>query len=285
MTNAVAVHNTETINDTLRALGLINALESGATARAKINGSTFELADDVFPSNQKTKAPAFHAVLLDTPQEYHGFWFTQAEAELPVIGRPNAGDSFCKSYYAIPSQAGKFAEDGTDCNTCPVRPFIKKGTSPLGDGSKKCSWRADLDFVRTDELGQKLDDTVFTLSLSTTSVIEFKGMRGNASGVISDLNFVQRLMRFAITAWPEMTDQEAMMRAGLALKLGGVVVGVRLATAKSDDGSRSWPVVVLDPVNIIDVEVPVDAPASVALALAPKVISDDASGKFDDLPF
>lgn len=271
--------NVAQITEALRALGLMQQAQSNSFARAKINGTNIEMGDEVFPSNQRTKAPAIHARLLDVPLEYHGMWFTPQEAQ--IVRRPDIQDRFCKSYYHIETQGGKYAEDGTSCETCPVNPFIKRDQSPLENG-KKCSWRADVVFAWTDADGNPLDDRTWTLSLPTTSVIELKGLARSTEphkGHTSDYNFMHKLAQFAIAQWPDKDPGQAILDVSSSLRLGAIVVGIRVEQVKSQDGTRSYPLIIIDPVAIAPVTE--QAPAIPPPAAAKNVTPDG----YDDLPF
>lgn len=259
MTTALVPANNADINATLRALGLMEEEHVSNFNRAKINGTTFELGEDIYPSNQKTKAPAFLGRLLDIPIEYQGVYLTADEAK--ILNRPNIADRFCKSHFdpaIYPNQAdpsgrqGKYAEDGTECHKCPINPYTKRSESPL-EGGKKCSWRGDLVFQLCEEDGTTLDETVWTLSLPTTGMIELKGMRKEPEkGYVSSLNFMQQLSHFAIERFPDDNIAQAVTKAGTALRMGGVIAAFTIIQTKSADGSRNFPVVVLTPRNIVD---------------------------------
>lgn len=279
MSNALVPANAD-ITATLRKLGMMDQESTSDYNRAKINGTTFEMGEDVFPSNQVKKTPAFIGRLLEMPVEYQGVYLTQDEAD--QIGRPDIGDKFCKSHYdasKFPNEAGKYAEDGTECRQCPINPFIKRDASPL-DGGKKCAWRGDVLFQRCEADGTTLDPRPWTLSLSTTGMIELKGMRKDPEkGYISDLNFTQKLARLGITAYPELGAEEAIGKIAMALAMGGVIAEFRLVQAQSSNGARSFPVVQLDPIGVVEVDT-----AFKNLEAGPKNVTpvgDDA----EDLPF
>jgi hypothetical protein len=287
MTSALttAAENMDLITETLRQLNMIRTPEVGLFSRAKIAGATFELADEVYVSNQKTKAPAFFGRLLDLPLEYNGMWLTPDDAAR--LGRPDAADTYCKSYKAIPEQAFKFAEDGTDCNRCNANPWIKRDQSPLENG-KKCGWRADVLFHLTDEMGTDLEATTYTLSLSVTGVIELMGStKAPEKGSVSEYNFYHKLAIFSIGAFPNIDPAAAIAQGSLALRAGRVIAGFRLQQQTNENGSRTWYVPVLDPHNIILED---DAPAPVAAIEAgdtapPAAAAGTTAADFDDLPF
>jgi hypothetical protein len=262
------------ITAALRKHGLLEP-EAPATGinRVTMNGLMFTFDDGtVATSNPKTGAPAFLARLLDTPVEYQAAWLTEPLAR--AIGRPEDANRFCKSHFDVESEARKYSESGADCNKCPIGPFVPKDSIPLEADGRKCQWKADLSFqVVTPEF--TIDDPkVHTLTLSTTSIIEFKGVAKNpVAGSASDFNFMQKLARFGMASDPE-NPTRGLANALTALRLGGVIVEVRAIPTWNADRSRSWSVASFTPVRIIDVAA-ADSPA------LPEVTGVSA----DDLPF
>ena len=280
------------ITATLRALGLIEPEGQGLTSinRANLNGASIELGEDTFPTNQKTKAPAFYGRILDLPDEYQGVFLTEDDAD--ILERPDIAGRFCKSHYnperypneaASDGRSGAYAEDGTECRKCPIMPFIPKDKSPL-ENNKKCQWRGDITFQRCEQDGTTLDERTWTLSLPTTGMIELKGARKEPEkGYITERNFMFRLVDLAIATWPDMPPAAAIQRSAVALASGGVVAAFRAIQFRNAN-SMSFPVVALEPVAII--EDLVNAPDTPALpAEAAKNVTPSAEADEDDLPF
>jgi hypothetical protein len=262
--------------DFTRALAEAGLIQSGPVSgvrRMQIDGSSFVAGDDIFVYNQATKQPAFTARLVGPLVQYQGFYFTEQEAR--IAGRPNMIDKFCKSFFDVPTQARKFAEDGTSCPECPFGPFLKETLT-----GKKCQWRADLELQIMPPSGQLTgDEQIWLLNLSTTSVIEFVGTaRNQPAGSVSDLNFLQKLARMGAETTPD-NPQQGAIRAMRAYQLGGVVAAFRLLSAQNTDGSIKWRVVSLDPVTFVDMPEPEEAPALAAAAIP---VSNPEP---DDLPF
>jgi hypothetical protein len=269
--NASAQDNLAEINRAMAEMGLIQIGDGNLQQRVKIKGSTFEFPDgDIFVSNQKTKAPAFFGRLLDVPLDYQAVFLDEDDAAM--LNRPSAAMRFCKSYYHLPEQNGKRAEDGTSCGTCPIHPFTKKVDSPLKN-QKKCQWRADVVFQMCD-----------------TSVIELKGTsREKNKGSVSDQNFMTKLSMFGMQVFPDKGVTGAVVAAGTALRLGNVIAAFRLVG--TSNGPNNYEVVVLDPVNIIlaDEEASDAAPVQIAAeateapvsepAAAPVAVDDDNAAK------
>lgn len=267
--------NKNLITDALREMGLASQGGDSQWGRAKINGTTLDLGDgNVFVGTSEDNT--LYGRLTDIPLEYQGMWIEAGDAT--ILERPEAAESYCKSYYHIESQGGKFAEDGTNCDTCPVKPYIKRDDSPLPN-NKKCSWRADVVFRWTDKLGQEQDARDWTLSLATTSVIEMKGTsREPQKGFINDDNFMHRLAKFGMTVFKDDDPKVAIAKIGAMLKSGRLIVSFKVV--QKTGGPRNFPVIIMEPVNVILDE---------AEAAAPKQVASDKAeadaNAYDDLPF
>lgn len=273
---APAAMSRDDVTAALTQLGVIEANQSEFN-RIKVEGATFIINDVPHISNPKTGAPAFRARLVEPPIEYQAAWLTQEAAN--YLNRPNAADSFCKSYFDEPNQRRKYSEDGSSCEACAINPFVKREFLPIfADGpARKCQWKGDakLQIVTTDKDGNASleDPTIYTLSLSTTSMIEFKGTaREKVRGHIGDLNFVQKLADFGRDINPE-APAKGIADAFTALRIGAVIVDVSAVGAKSSDGARSYYVIRFEPVAILEAD---DLPALPAGG-------DDTLS--DDLPF
>lgn len=266
----------------LRAAGLIEPERGGGDypQRAKVDGLTISLGDEMYVSNPKTKAPAFRARLIDVPVEYQGVFLDDDLAR--AINRSGDAGTYCKSFFAIEDQKREFSEDGHNCRECPINPFTKRDALPLLDNgkvAKKCQWRAEVAFQVLDAEGAISDDTVWTLDLSTTSVIEFKGtQKTQPEGSVSEFNFMQKLARFGAASTPD--DPTTGFRNALnALALGLVIVDVRQIPTSKD--GVNWNVTSFDPVQILESE-------ATAAIEAGDIVGDDAPAdapQTDDLPF
>ena len=223
----------------------------GAT-RMKVNGNTFQTDDNVWMSNPKSEAPAFTARLMSPPEQYQAFWFDDAAAER--AGRPEMAGRMCKSYYDNPQEARDYGTNGAPCRSCLFKPF--------GDERPKCGWKGDLRFQIFPEDGElKGDEPLHEITFSVTGMIEFRGTaREPQGGSATDMNFITKLGYFAAGnpaleypgLWSEwgVTPGEAVGIALEALNEGLVVAGFRIAMQSNQDKSRTWPVVVLDPVHV-----------------------------------
>ena len=276
MTNALATpgDNKNLITEALRDLGLASAQGDQQWGRAKINGTTLDLDGNVFTGSSEELT--LYGRLIDIPLEYQGMWIEAGDAS--ILERPDAAEGFCKSYYHEASQGGNTAEDGTSCKTCPVRPRIKREDSPL-DGGKKCSWRADVLFKWTDKLGQEQDGRDWTLSLATTSVIQMKGTSSDPThGYVTDENYMHTLAKFGIGIFKDDDPKLAIAKIGAMLKSGRVINSFKVV--QKTGGARNFPVIVMEPVNVILDENEAEAPKK----LASEAVADPAED-LSDLPF
>jgi hypothetical protein len=303
MTNALQPAANADITAILRTLNMIEPESQTSIHRVILNGPSFEMGDDIFPTNQKTLAPAFYGRILELPDEYQGVFLTEEDAD--ELGRPDIAGRFCKSHYnpaLYPNEAdpngrqGKYAEDGTECGKCPIMPFVPKANSPLAN-NKKCQWRGDILFQRSEPDGTTLDPTPWTLSMATTGMIELKGTRKEPTkGYVSETTFMYKLAELGINTYPDLPPEQAVGKAALALSLGGIVAAFRAVQAKN--GGNNFPVVSLQPVTILE-DVSqfglIEAGAPVAAAPAPATAKNitpakedapaPATAEEDDLPF
>lgn len=231
----------------LRGAGAIDDAGSSFD-RMKVDGSNFTAGSEVWVSNPRTGEAAFTARIMEPPLQYQAFWFNQAAAEF--ANRPNITDKMCKSYYDEPTQARKFSVDGASCDACPFNPFKD---APLA-GMGKCGWKGDLQIQVIPDDGQlKGDEPTYTLTLSTTGMIEFRGTRKEPEkGSVTDANFLHRLAIFAIEHAAEWKlEPEAAIRLALtSLGLGGVAAEFRIHRANNPDKGNTWSVVSLTPVYV-----------------------------------
>jgi hypothetical protein len=172
----------------------------------------------------------------------------------------------CKSHFDDPNEARKFSDDGTSCDTCPIHPFVPKDQLPEEAKGKKCAWNADIDFYILDKQPDgtlaATDQTLYTMSLSTTGVIEFKGSnskKGNAlAGSVSDQNFMVKLAKLGMSKWGE----PGILKAMSMFQLGGVVAELRSLPTSSNDGAFKFNVTSFTPIDILEIEEPAALPES-----------------------
>lgn len=309
MTNALTTpsQTLDLISAAMANLGITKPPEPSNYGRARMQGLALELKpldgepEVIYPKG--AEEPLIYALLRQRPRNHQAMWIDRDVAE--IIGRdlspwkenPNYKGYFCKSYdddpeQNPPNQRARKSESGDDCETCPVRPFIKKGTSPV-PGDRKCSWRSDISFIRY-ERGQNgwdlIDDTEYEMSLSTSGVIELQGIRGGNEGVVSDQHFYRKLAVFMVEHLkPDLSDgaqiQAAVAEGMLALEQGRVIVGIQIKNASNQDKTRTWTVPVLTPIDIMDAPAATEAPPQVAAEAAKPVGPTTDAADYDDLPF
>lgn len=233
----------EEISAILQGHGAIDA-EAEQFYRIKIDGTNFVSDDDIWMSNPKTGEPAFVARLLGPPVQYQSFWFNP-EAALEA-GRPEMANRFCKSHYDNAQENREFGTNGASCRACPFNPF--------GNASPKCSWKGDIQFqIIPDDGVMKGDETVWTMTLSTTGMIEWRGTRkSQTKGSATDKHFMHRLAELASTLSPEwgMGAEEAIVAALTSLNGGGVAAEFRAVRMTNESSGNTWSVPSLNPVHI-----------------------------------
>lgn len=273
-TNAVAVATltADEITALLQGAGVVDTANNTFN-RMKVDGSMFVAGDEVYPYNPVKGEPAFIARIVAPPDQYQGFWFNEKTATF--ANRPDMANRMCKSYYDVPNQARKFSENGASCDACPFNPFRP---APL-EGEGHCQWKGDLNLQILPPDGVLTgEETIWTLTLSMTGMIEWRGTRKNpSSGSASEFNFMHKLANFAVSQAAEwgVTPQEAIATALTSYNLGGVAAEFRLVRQQSDDKSRSWNVVSATPIYVEPLTED-SAPAIEAGELGDEVIDGEA---------
>ena len=231
------------ISAVLAAAGAIDE-KTDFNIRMKTSGNNFVTDDDVWMTNIKSGEAAFTARLLAPPDQYQAMYFDQAAATL--AGRPEMEKKFCKSYYNKPSEARNFGTNGAPCRPCPFNPY--------GDERPRCSWKGDLDFQIIPEDGTLVgDEPVYTISLSMTGMIEWKGTKSNPTGgSVTDKNFQFKLAELSLEMCGEWNVEgpEAITIGLSALAEGLVAAEFRSLTARNEERGNEWNVVSCTPVHI-----------------------------------
>lgn len=268
-TPALPALSPEAIKAALIEHGLVQPASAGSEiTRIKMTGNNFSIDDDIFAVyNPVKKDPAFRVQIVDAPKVHQQLWFTPELARLTghteLLERMGDNGMFCKSHEDEPSEALKVSENGYECRGCPVNAFVPQDQLPvLEDGSraKKCSLGADLDVRILDDDGALADETVYTLSLSSTALVEFRGGSGRKadpskgySGIIAksrhdsdDQNFYTKLI--LLGAEKGLTPAATLT----ALRMGLVLAEVRSLPATNDKGSFNWNVMSFTPIDILE---------------------------------
>jgi len=256
-TKAVAVVNEELtpaeLTAFLQANGWAEKSSGESVARMKLEGSMLTTSDGgMYINNPKNpKVPAMTVRIVKPLEEYWAIYLSEANAAL--MGRSDIGNTFSKKYLQ-PDAARKVWDSDEAFDQ--IKASI--GTQGLVDNygkPLKPSWKGDLLVQIVPDDGQmKGDETPYILSLSTTSVIEFKGAsKSPEKGVVSDFNFMQKLCQYAMDS-SEDRSREALQRtitqALTSYTLGGVVAEVRIMKAENKDMGTNWSVIVFDPVHV-----------------------------------
>lgn len=278
--------------------GLANRLDGGSEFnRITAKGQNLVYNKEVIASyNAKTKEPALLVQLTDMPVEYQAMWFTAELAE--AVGRPEVANRFCKSHFDDPAEAREwseaYGEEGKrqNCRTCPVNPFKKPGELPpeakAQEGASKCAWKGDIEFRIIDQQEDgtfaSTDETVYTMTLPTTGIIEFKGSNSRKAdpmaGSVSAEHFMVKLAKMGMSKWGL---EDGLKKAQESLQNGGVIAALRIPMKDTQDGSKSYSIVSFDPIEILEVEAQAQLPEPEAKALG--TAEDTEDGDATDLPF
>lgn len=250
----------------LREHGFLTPASAGTDFhRIKVQGQNFIYNDEIIASyNAKTKEPALYVRIAGPIQEYQSMWFDKDGELARAVGRPEMAGKMCKSHFDDPKEARKFAMDGTSCDTCPVHPFMPKDQLPPEAGDKRCAWKADIDLYLLDKQDDgtlvQNDETLYTMSLPTTAVIEFKGSSSKKAsalaGSVSPENTMVRLAKLGISKWGE----KGILKAMSLYNLGGVIAELRPLPASSNDGAFNFNVISFNPIDILEIEEPAALP-------------------------
>ncbi len=245
MTSEMAVSplSPEEISAILAGAGAIDE-EMEQFYRIKVDGTNFVSDDDIWMTNPKTNEPAFTARLLAPPVQYQSKWFDTEDSI--KADRPEMANKFCKSHYDNPQENKEFGTNGASCRACIFNPW--------GDAGFKCSWKGDVQFQIVPDSGEMVgDETVWTITLSTTGMIEWRGTKKNRTGgTATDKNFMHRLAELSLTLAPEWgLEPAAAVIAGLtSLNGGGVAAEFRAIRVTNESSGNTWSVPSLDPVHI-----------------------------------
>lgn len=227
----------EELTALLQSTGWAEKASGESLARMKLDGNMLTTPDGgmyVYNPNKPT-VPAMTVRIVRPPEEYWAIWI-DAEAAA-AIQQPSLKDTFSKNY---------------------VHPDPTRRTWPsdevfnqLKEHGFKASWKADIFVQVVPDDGQMVgDEPVYILTLSTTSLIEFKGTsRAPSEGSVTDENFITKLSKFAMENNPG-TGKTAVLDALTSLTLGGVVAEVRILRAENKELNRVWSVVSFSPVHI-----------------------------------
>jgi len=239
--------------DLMGLLGQTGAIATGGEFhRLTLKGGLLETDEgDIFPPRKD--GPALTVRIVSPPVMYNAFFLSADEGnggfDAGRIGRPDLNGRFVKKY-DDPAEQAKNASPTND-----VFDDIAQAAGKRGD------FKGDLQVqIVPDDGNMTGEETIYTLTLSTTSIFEWRGSSKNPSaGSVSDENFIVKLARFAVKkaveAGADETGQRtAVLNAMTSLRLGGVIADVYLLRAQNPDKTRTWTVISFDPVHIEPVD-------------------------------
>lgn len=260
--------------------GMLPPPSAGNFRRMSLTGGSL-ITDPGQPDEESwppsKRGPTMTVRIVKPPVYYSAFFLATDEKNKAVdprrIGRPDLEKRFVKKYDDPAEQA---ADEWSNVD---VYDELCRITGNRGQ------FKADIQLQIVPESGQMTgDEPVYTLSMSTTSALDWRGTSKNPSGgVVQEKNFIVQLAELAlaqaIEAGADKDEQAlAVVNAMTALRLGGVVADVYLIQTKSEsDPSIVWTVIAFKPVHI---ELGDEQPA-----LESGAVSNDAASDSDDLPF
>ncbi len=224
------------------------AQSSNEWHRMTLKGGILETDDgEMFPPRKN--APAVTLRIVKPPIYYSAFFLSEKEENgsinAAIIGRADLNGRFSRRY-DDPAEA---AADTSPANE--VFDEIAKATGQRG------SFKADIQVQIVPESGQLTgEETIYTLSLSTTSVFEWRGStRDPQAGSVSETNFIVKLATKAAqdaneAGGDETAQKTAVLNAMTSLRLGGVIADVYILRAQDEGKTRTWSVLAWDPIHI-----------------------------------
>lgn len=226
----------------LQQAGWAEKQTGDAPVRMKLDGNMLTTPDGgMYVYNPaKPAIPACTVRIVRPPEEYWAIWVDDEAAR--SIDAPDLAGTFSKKYLQPDPTRRIWPSD--------------EAHDQLKAAGNKASWKADILLQVIPASGTLTgDEPVYTLTLATTSLIDFKGTsRTPSSGSVSTDNFITKLSKFAMTQDGVTDPSQAVLNALTSLTLGGVAAEVRILRAENKELGRTWPVVVFDPVHIEPME-------------------------------
>jgi hypothetical protein len=226
------------LTELLQQSGWAEKSSGEAPLRMKLDGAMLTTPDGGMYVYNPTKpnVPALTVRIVKPPEEYWAIWVDAAAAA--SIDRMDLKDTFSKKFVNPDPSRRVWDSD--------------EAFESLRDAGNKASWKADILLQIVPDSGVLTgDEPIYTLTMSTTSLIEFKGAsRSPLEGSVSDQNFITKLSNMAATAEGVTDPRKAVMDALTSLTLGGVVAEVRILRAENKELNRIWSVVSFDPIHI-----------------------------------
>lgn len=210
--------------------------------------------DEIYPPDKTGKCMT--ARIAKPPVYYNAFFLSEKNENndkntfnAADIGMPELNGRFSK-HYDDPTEA---ALDDSAANA--AYDHVARATG------RKGAFKADIWLQIVPESGELTgDEDVYTLSLSTTSALDFRGTSKNPSaGVVQPKNFILQLAEFARDAAIErgasdLEQKTAALKAMASLNMGDVIADVYVLDASNEEGTFNWTIVGFKPVYIAESE-------------------------------
>lgn len=234
----------------LQKAGYAAAPMSERMPRLSLKNGRLETDDgEMFVYNpSKPAVPAMTVRIVKPLEEYYAIYISEENAR--IMGRTELANTFSKKFMVHDDSRRVWDSDLAfeDIKNYPglVDNFGK---------ALKPAWKGDVLVQIVPEDGKLTgSEPVYILTLSATSVVEFKGSySAPEKGYVSDHNFMQKLSLYAMDASTDRS-KEALMRAITSAltsyTMGGVVAEVRILPAENKDMGTTWSVVSFDPIHV-----------------------------------
>lgn len=224
----------------------------GSFRRMSLLGGTL-VTDQGTPDEESwpptKRGPTMVVRIVKPPIFYNSFYLNIKEENGAInphlINRPDLDGKFVKKYDDPAEQA---ADEWANVDAFED---LARATGKRG------SFKGDIQLQIVPDSGEMTgDEPIYTLSLSTTSAIDWRGSSRNpAGGVVQEKNFIVQLAEFALAeavknGADETGQAQAVLNAMTALRLGGVVAEIYLIQTANEDKSRTWTVVAFKPIHV-----------------------------------
>lgn len=206
---------------------------------------------DIYPPRTKggVSLPAVTVRIVEPPVYYNSFFLSADENNDSVdagrVGRSELNGRFTRKY----DDPTRQAEDTNPANE--IFDDIARITGKRG------SFRGDMKVqIAPDDGVFTGEETVYTLSLPTTSIFEWRGSsRDQEAGAVSEYNFIVKLAQkaaadAAAAGGDEAAQKLAVVQAMTSLRLGGVIADVYLYLTSNEQKTRDWWIISFDPIHI-----------------------------------
>lgn len=233
--------------------------------------------EEQWPPTDRGRGPAFLARIVKPPTYFNTFFCAEDEKngafDARKIGRGDLNGKFVKKY-----------DDPADQAADPYANLegYEAVSSYLGTRGQ---FKGDILLQIVPEGGQLTgEEEIYTLTLGTTSALDFRGTSNNPQGgIVQDKNFIVQLGEFAMKKTLEENPnaskgdlQKAVLDAMTALRIGNVVAAVYIRQASNAQNGNTWSVISFQPVHV---ELGGELPA------LPDPVATGPEQNGDDIPF